>query len=252
MGTITQQEYRDRSEAEYSAKMRKQAWLDDDDYEIVKIERLRSNTQRRRRSGIHPKYWDATWSDFEVAPHTEQMQKSLVRWSDAFDNEMHLGRGFTLLGPPGVGKTMASCLVGMDLLRAGYLVRFVPLASYVSMQQEQFKLEGVFRNQDTAEANQARTSWWAIENELHIIRKVAHLVILDDIGKEYRTETGYAEDSFDLFLRSRYNLGRPTIVTSNVPVRDWETLYSPAMQSFIHEASEVISISKTGDKRWAR
>lgn len=253
MATISEQEYRDRREAEYAAKMRKQAWLDDDDYRIVVSERNQPNTARRRRSGIAPKYWDATWDDFKVEAHTEPMHKALLRWSDSFDNDMHRGQGFTLLGPPGVGKTMAGCLVGMDLIRAGYLVRFMPLANYVAMQQEQIKLEGGFRNQDGPEANDARARWFAIEHELHIVRNVAHLVVLDDAGKEYRgSGSGYAEDAFDLFLRTRYNLGRPTIVTSNVPIKDWDSVYSPAMQSFIHEATEVISIAKTGDKRVPR
>jgi DNA replication protein DnaC len=76
------------------------------------------------------------------------------------------------------------------------------------------------------------------------------ILVLDDIGKEHRTATNWAEDTFDALLRSRYNAGLPTIVTTNVPLKSWGETYGEAMESFAHEAFLPINIVSTeGDRR---
>jgi DNA replication protein DnaC len=74
--------------------------------------------------------------------------------------------------------------------------------------------------------------------------------VLDDLGKEYRTASGWAENQFDALLRSRFNSGLPTIVTTNVPLKDWSSVYGEPMGSFAHEAFIPLDIkSDKGDLR---
>jgi DNA replication protein DnaC len=73
--------------------------------------------------------------------------------------------------------------------------------------------------------------------------------VLDDLGKEHRTTTGWAENTFDALLRSRFNAGFPTIVTTNVPLKSWGTVYGEAMGSFAYEAFIPIDIIAKGDRR---
>jgi DNA replication protein DnaC len=76
------------------------------------------------------------------------------------------------------------------------------------------------------------------------------LLVIDDLGKEHRTATGWAENTFDAVLRSRYNAGLPTIVTTNVPLKNWGEVYGEAMESFAHEAFLPINVvSMEGDRR---
>jgi DNA replication protein DnaC len=76
------------------------------------------------------------------------------------------------------------------------------------------------------------------------------LLVLDDLGKEHRTASGWAENTIDAVLRSRYNAGLPTIVTTNVPLKNWGDVYGEAMGSFAHEAFIPINIVSTeGDRR---
>jgi DNA replication protein DnaC len=73
--------------------------------------------------------------------------------------------------------------------------------------------------------------------------------ILDDLGKEHRTATGWAENTFDALLRSRFNAGLPTIVTTNVPLKNWGVVYGEPMGSFAHEAFIPIAVKAPGGDR---
>ena len=76
------------------------------------------------------------------------------------------------------------------------------------------------------------------------------LLILDDLGKEYRTASGWAENQFDALLRTRFNYGLPTIITTNVPIESWGEVYGESMYSFLHEAFTTYQvISMEGDRR---
>ena len=69
--------------------------------------------------------------------------------------------------------------------------------------------------------------------------RVKYLVI-DDVGKEYATNTGFSSDTFDLLVRSRYNNGLYTIFTSNMPLSMWEGCYSESMRDFIKRTSQIV------------
>jgi len=69
------------------------------------------------------------------------------------------------------------------------------------------------------------------------------VLVLDDLGKEYGSK--YTDSTFDEILRSRYDKGLPTIITTNVRLEDWEEKYSLAMESFANEA--FIRVSLNGD-----
>lgn len=62
----------------------------------------------------------------------------------------------------------------------------------------------------------------------------ARILVLDDLGKEYGSK--YNDASFDEVLRSRYDRGLPTIITTNVPREKWAAQYGEAMGSFVYEA----------------
>ena len=66
------------------------------------------------------------------------------------------------------------------------------------------------------------------------------LLVLDDLGKEYGSK--YDDFTFDDILRTRYDKGLPTIITTNVPLEKWAETYSSAMESFAHEAFRRIKL----------
>jgi DNA replication protein DnaC len=60
------------------------------------------------------------------------------------------------------------------------------------------------------------------------------ILVLDDLGKEYGSK--YVDATFDEILRSRYDKGLPTIITTNVLREKWAAQYGDAMGSFAYEA----------------
>jgi DNA replication protein DnaC len=67
------------------------------------------------------------------------------------------------------------------------------------------------------------------------------ILVLDDLGKEYGSK--YDDTSFDEILRSRYDKGLPTIVTTNVEREKWKTKYGAAMGSFVYEAFNRVEVT---------
>jgi DNA replication protein DnaC len=67
------------------------------------------------------------------------------------------------------------------------------------------------------------------------------ILVLDDLGKEYGT--AYNDTSFDEILRSRYDKGLPTIITTNVSLDKWKTKYGAAMGSFAFEAFHRVELT---------
>ena len=67
------------------------------------------------------------------------------------------------------------------------------------------------------------------------------ILILDDLGKEYKG-AGFNDASFDEVLRSRYDRGLPTIITTNVSREKWAAQYGEAMGSFAYEAFKRVRI----------
>lgn len=72
------------------------------------------------------------------------------------------------------------------------------------------------------------------------IRNDITVMVIDDVGKEHTTATAYAEDEFDFLLRHRFDLGLTTLLTSNIAIDQWGQRYSDAMESFIHEAFQIV------------
>lgn len=155
------------------------------------------------------------------------------------------GLGIMLVGEPGHGKTTLASVALQELLRT------MPFET---------KQPGLFM--DYPKFLRYEKDTWGIDDEAkeknrEFIRSIygdgrnsIELFILDDLGKEYRTSTGWAENTFDALLRSRFNAGLPTIVTTNVPMKSWGAVYGEPMGSFAHEAFIPIEVkSDKGDRR---
>ena len=151
------------------------------------------------------------------------------------------GLGIMLVGLPGHGKTTLASVALQELIRS------MPFET---------KQPGLFMDYPKFLRYQ-KASWGSDEDADSFIDRIygdtkqsVEVFILDDLGKEYRTSTGWAENTFDALLRSRFNAGLPTIVTTNVPLKNWASQYGEAMGSFAYEAFVPIEVkSDKGDRR---
>jgi hypothetical protein len=57
------------------------------------------------------------------------------------------------------------------------------------------------------------------------------MLILDDLGKEYRSDRGYIERILESLIRERHNAKRATVLTANGSVvsKDGASIYSTSM-----------------------
>jgi len=158
------------------------------------------------------------------------------------------GRGLLLIGSPGQGKTTLASVILQALVReaspdiwGGIVSRPVYFTDYPTLlrsQQRAFDKDETY--QDLIDS---------VFGEGHPDRNI-RLLVVDDLGKEHRTASGWAEHTFDALLRRRFSLGLPTIVTTNVPLSSWGKVYGDSMASFANEAfSSLEVVSPEGDRR---
>jgi DNA replication protein DnaC len=75
------------------------------------------------------------------------------------------------------------------------------------------------------------------------------VLVLDDVGKEHASASGWQKNMLHHVLRTRFNNGLPTIVTTNIRIDDWEAHYGSATQSFVHEAFVYVNMDSITDLR---
>jgi DNA replication protein DnaC len=146
------------------------------------------------------------------------------------------GLGLLLVGEPGHGKTTMASTALQRLIKG-------------------MSIPGIFY--DYPKFLRLEKDSWSDEESANLIKRIngdgkdsIPLFVLDDLGKEYRTQAGWSENQFDALLRSRFNAGLPTIVTTNVPRNKWATTYGAPMASFAHEAFVWVDVeSGKGDRR---
>jgi len=169
--------------------------------------------------------------------------------------EKTCGLGLLLQGSPGHGKTTMASAIAQELI-------LTVEASVWGNQTTFIRRPIVFLDYPRLLRLQ-KMSWSDEDDAVDLLIKGLYgeagkendicLLILDDLGKEYRTASGWAENTFDALLRARFNAGLPTIITTNYALDKWDDMYGESMGSFGHEAFVPIDVvSEKGDRRrWA-
>lgn len=182
---------------------------------------------------IPKRFWGKKLENYEVTKGTTRAVQEVGDYIAHIDAKKEDGRGLTLIGDPGVGKTMLMSIIGMAAHDAGYSVMYLPLAVYIKWLLNMISWE---------QWGAAESDWEDLRQKTLAARNKIDFLLLDDVGKEHVTHTQFAEDEFDFLVRLRYDFARPTIMTSNKPVDSWALRYSKSMASFIHEAAPPVEV----------
>lgn len=161
---------------------------------------------------------------FKARSYVDQFRGQQDRnWRGLPTNPNIYGMGLLFAGPPNTGKTTVAAAVLCELRRRwGISVYQSRYTDHVAR-----KISLIKAGSDTP-AEQLSRWQYAVERV-----EWADVVLLDDVGHEHTTESGYAEDTLDQLLRQRYDEGRPTLITTNLSGKDWSERYSKALRSFV-------------------
>jgi DNA replication protein DnaC len=167
--------------------------------------------------------------------------------------ERNAGVGLALYGEGGQGKTTIVSAIVQDLIRTAPLDVFpfnttqpVFFTTYVDLVNLRGYLMG-----DYVEGSK-EALWEGIMGKAKQESRNIRLLVIDDIGKEFRSASGWQASILDEVIRSRYTNCLPTIITSNIPTQKWDE-YNSAMASFAKEAFVNIPVkSPIGDLRGQR
>lgn len=165
------------------------------------------------------------------------------------------GTGLLFDGTPGLGKTTHAVVSLMEMVRRlpsekeelGRVLKYAPDDLSMNSRPVYYMTYPEFLTRKKSLMDADPESKRAMFQELEGLhgraendRLNVRVLVLDDLGKEYGSD--YNNTSFDEILRSRYDKGLPTIITTNVELDSWEKKYGKAMASFGFEAFRRVRI----------
>lgn len=172
-------------------------------------------------SGVPRAYWnDGVVSKFDGD------QKALKQVSDYMSflkENISKGIGLYLYGPPGVGKTLLASNVVLHSLRYNVRAKFYYFTDVLNMFTDSWK------NEEARE-----------EIESEIIN--SDLLVMDDIGKEYKSNKKLHESILDTVLRTRASNLKPIIITSNFDILDMKETYGAGIVDLFKEHLVTIKV----------
>lgn len=165
------------------------------------------------------------------------------------------GLGMLIYGKPGIGKTTLSLAIIQELMTKLPLEAFAPTENkiilkpcYFATFNDVLDLKG--RNMNDEVTEEDILLWDGILGECKDDSYNVRVLVIDDLGKEHASLSGWQKNQLHHVLRTRFNNGLPTIVTTNIARDDWDGLYGDATASFAKEAFVYLPIDPArGDLR---
>ena len=173
------------------------------------------------RANVPPRFWNVKLSEIpEHLEYRDKVRKYLEKMNEMLENGIGL---FLYSDENSTGKTSIAVLALKQALRLRRTAYF----------EESGRLKAALIRAEEFEEN------IPIERRIRTV----DLLVLDDVGKEYRTESGFAENTIESVLRDRSQSMRPTIMTSNLKPNKIEQVYSADLAALLRETMIPLRIS---------
>jgi DNA replication protein DnaC len=129
---------------------------------------------------------------------------------------MQQGYSLLLHGSNGVGKTWASCAIAKEALKFTANVIYISMPTLIQVYIDRPRFSDDFTWE------QVLANW--------------HLLVLDDLGKEYRgSGSGHSENRIQALIRDRVQKLKSTVISTNLSLDDIEQTYGESFASLVLE-----------------
>ena len=177
------------------------------------------------RSGVPERFHDVSIDTFVAAPealrtaglkgadiaHRLAWKEAICAYLGDISGNLNDGKGLTLTGSVGTGKTLALYIV------AGHIVR--ECRQFVTLVPERTIFESVKETFGYKDGQSEGEVLKRFEN--------ADVLMIDDFGVRKATE--WVTDIYHSIIDSRWDAGKPTFVSSNLPVSELLQIYPRQM-----------------------
>lgn len=184
------------------------------------------------RSGILEEYWPLDFKDYKLDPEDpgfKSKEHALAFAKEYATQRLHTARekgiGIFFHGVNGAGKTLLGVCILKAAILKGYSAQFASLGTLV----------------------QTLTEGWYDDEKRRIYEdriKNVDFLMIDDLGKEYKSKTGLVELAFDNIIRYRSFRNKPIIVTTNTEIDQISNTYGASVVSLL--AGKFIPVKVTG------
>lgn len=157
-----------------------------------------------------------------------------------------VGPGLLMHGRPGTGKTTTAALVLRECLLNGHDSRYGQVPGQVPRRPGYFISYSRFMREYKKSWGEDEVAATLIDDLFFSSSRTwerAKILVLDDVGKEHAGASGFNSHVLHDLLRSRWDNGALTIMTTNVAPEQFGELYGEAMGSFIYEGFDHLSFT---------
>jgi DNA replication protein DnaC len=165
------------------------------------------------QSGIGPRHRDTSFDTFEVTPLSAPIVEICRDFVATFPDG---GRGLTLAGPPGTGRTHLGVAITRALVEREFTAHILNVPALLRTGREHLR--------------QARERFDAL---LDLLARCDH-VLLDDLGREQ--PTAWTRETLYLVVNARYEACRATSVVTNL---DLDALAAHAGAALVDRLAET-------------
>jgi len=164
---------------------------------------------------IGRRYWGA-----ELADASDEQRKALRGYVTRFKRMLAKGTGLFLCGPNGSGKTFISAA----LLKEAWARWRVTGYCVTAAELKHCWIDDVLAHLGSGELMRDRV-------------ETCRLLVIDDLGKEHRAASGYAETQVGALLRHRSRHVLTTIVTTNLKPEPFAEVYGASTAKLLKECA---------------
>jgi hypothetical protein len=174
-----------------------------------------------KRSNVPENFWYATLGS--IPKHLPYVDK-VISYHNKMEELLQQGVGLYLHSDDNqTGKTSIAVALLKRALRLRKTAYFSEAGSLKN---------ALTRNEDFEEST-------LLDERLRVV----DLLVIDDIGKEYRTSSGFAETTFENIMRDRIQANKSIIITSNMQPKEISKVYSESLAALLKGNLIPINIS---------